>query len=370
MSVRLEDIAKKTGVSVMTVSRALRGIGRMKAETRTRIREAAVKMGYSAMSTVIIPSPTLSSKADYVLRLLAPTIRYPISADVGGWFLDRMVEGTRHRLEISNGTMESHHFDTLEQTLDYIREKRFQGVVILQPLPDAWVRRLCDAVAVVCLSEDSMYTSEVDTVRSNEAHATARILGELERRGHRNIAWFGVLDRNQPTRDFSSEPGVQDDRSLSSVQVARYGVWAVMEKVKSPHVRNKLYLEDRDWACQELEEVVTHALDKILAETDRPTAVVCYSDPGAIEVYRQLVERGFRIPDDISLVSCGSRGSFPDDIPVITSTVTPVEQIGQVVPELIERRLANPDATPIGIRLENTWCEGETLKDLSATSKQ
>lgn len=361
MSVRLEDIAKAAGVSVMTVSRALRGIGRMRPETRTRIRETAVQMGYHAMSTIIVPSPTLSKKADYALRLLAPNIRNPVSAEeVGGWFLKGMVEGARRRLEISDGTIETRHFDTLEQTLEYTRKNKYHGVVILQPLPEPWICRLCETAAVVCLSEDSLYTSGVDTVRGNEAHAAARVVKELQLRGHRDVAWVGVLDRNMPARDFRT-PGSPEDHSLSATLIARYGTWAMIEKMRIPGVRHQLYLEDRDWETRSLEEVIRVVLDRILAGTNRPSAIVSHSGSGAIEIYRQLRARGVRVPEEISLVSCGSSGMFPKGIPKISGTVTPVEQIGQVVPELIERRLANPDATPVGIRLENEWLEGKTL---------
>jgi len=45
-SVTMQDIAAQTGVSTMTVSRALRGIGN--ADTIKRIRLAAQELGYRA----------------------------------------------------------------------------------------------------------------------------------------------------------------------------------------------------------------------------------------------------------------------------------------------------------------------------------
>lgn len=43
---KLEDVARLSGVHAMTVSRALRNVGRMRPETRERIAEAVRKLGY------------------------------------------------------------------------------------------------------------------------------------------------------------------------------------------------------------------------------------------------------------------------------------------------------------------------------------
>ena len=45
---KLKDIAAATGVHEMTVSRALRNVGRMRQETRQRVLEAALKLGARA----------------------------------------------------------------------------------------------------------------------------------------------------------------------------------------------------------------------------------------------------------------------------------------------------------------------------------
>ena len=47
MAATLKDIAQEVGVSVTTVSRALTGYNDVAAETRQRIQEAAVRLGYS-----------------------------------------------------------------------------------------------------------------------------------------------------------------------------------------------------------------------------------------------------------------------------------------------------------------------------------
>ena len=45
-SLTLRDVSEASGVSEMTVSRVLRGLGDVSETTRTRVREAAARLGY------------------------------------------------------------------------------------------------------------------------------------------------------------------------------------------------------------------------------------------------------------------------------------------------------------------------------------
>src|SRR5262245_49654653 len=105
MPVTLKHIASELGLSQMTVSRALRGVSRINAETRQRVRDTAVRMGYRGSDGVMLRPIVRSGKGNHTLRLLLPTVARRIGAEGGSWFLDRMVAAVRARLEHSNGKM-------------------------------------------------------------------------------------------------------------------------------------------------------------------------------------------------------------------------------------------------------------------------
>ena len=81
MAVTLKNIADELGISQMTVSRALRGVSRINPETRQRVREAAVRLGYQPIGGVMLPPTIRSGKGNHTLRLLLPTISCRIGAD-------------------------------------------------------------------------------------------------------------------------------------------------------------------------------------------------------------------------------------------------------------------------------------------------
>lgn len=81
MSVKLKDIAEKTGFSINTVSRALRGDSRISDATRTKIQEIAKQMGY-------IPNVIAGS-----MRLNRSKTIGVISADSANPFFAEVIQG-------------------------------------------------------------------------------------------------------------------------------------------------------------------------------------------------------------------------------------------------------------------------------------
>src|SRR5271170_443168 len=74
--VRLKDIAAQAGVSVMTVSKSLRGARDISAETKTRIKVLAQQMGYMPDST----AQGLRNRTTKLFGLILSTVTNPIFA--------------------------------------------------------------------------------------------------------------------------------------------------------------------------------------------------------------------------------------------------------------------------------------------------
>src|SRR5919199_6836044 len=117
------DVARRAGVSVATVSRALRGLPNVSRDTRTRVLTAADELGYSA-------SPLASGLATGRMRAVGVLLPY-----AGRWFFAEVVHGIERALR-------SHGYDLVLHVLaDADRRRDF-----FASLP---VRRRVDAVLVV-----------------------------------------------------------------------------------------------------------------------------------------------------------------------------------------------------------------------------
>ena len=102
-------------------------------------------------------------------------------------------------------------------------------------------------------------------------------------------------------------------------------------------------------------------LDKLLNRKQPPTAIICSCDPVALSVLQQLKHRGIQVPDEMNLVSYGGSPDVQTSTPVISSVSMPMEIIGRVIPELIERRLADPQAVSVSMQFQTTWQTGQSI---------
>jgi len=84
----IEDVAREAGVSVATVSRALRGLPNVAARTRARVEEAAKQLNYRADPS----AARLATGRTKLVQLATPT--------VDGWYFARFLAGAiDHLLE-------------------------------------------------------------------------------------------------------------------------------------------------------------------------------------------------------------------------------------------------------------------------------
>lgn len=367
MPVTLRHIAEELGISQMTVSRALRGVSRTSPETRRRVRDAAVRLGYQPIEGVFAAPTVRAGKGNHSLRLLLPTISRRLGAEGGSWWLDRMVTAMRERLELSNGRLVEQHFQSLDEMVEEYRRGRFHGIVLRQPLPHRWIEKL-QRLAPIVYAVEFDHQMGVDSVYSNEHRSASMLLDYLSQHGHQQIAWFGILDRNAPYSvvfDALDESSIVD-RAAFSVHGARHAAWANIAHCQIAGQKQPLVLVERDWRTQDLECVVTEGLDRILAIVPKVTAIVCSSDPVAVSVIEQLKARGLRVPQDLSVVSYGGSPEARSASPSVTSVEMPMEMIGRVIPELVERRLADPDAVPLSVQFQTTLYEGASVGEAKA----
>ena len=106
---------------------------------------------------------------------------------------------------------------------------------------------------------------------------------------------------------------------------------------------------------------VEQGLERILALDPRPTAIVCSCDPVALSLLGLLAARGLRVPKDMSVVSFGGSDEVKAARPSVTALEMPMHTIGRVIPELIERRMADPKAAPISVQFEATLFVGGSV---------
>ncbi len=81
------------------------------------------------------------------------------------------------------------------------------------------------------------------------------------------------------------------------------------------------------------------------------TALVCYNDVAAIGAIRAIMDRGLRVPEDISVVGFDDIQSAAFHNPSLTTIRQPLQQMGVVAARILLQRIRGqatfPDAVPI-----------------------
>ncbi|MCF7855484.1 MAG: LacI family transcriptional regulator [Candidatus Pacebacteria bacterium] len=360
----LESIAERVGVTKMTVSRALRGVGRISDGTRQRVREAAAELGYLELNQGILTAPSHRGKTDLSLRLIVAYIKGDQEAQESE-LSQELLRGLKERVAFCHGSVKVIVIESLKDILAAWDEHRAHGLVLRCVLPPAWVETLRQRGPVVYATSNDVYAG-VDAVYCTEMRTAVLVSSYLHRHGHDNVAWFGFFDKHIQAYKLLNEDNFY---KIASGQGPRYAAWSYFAQYGGRSTSNTVVILERDWNTDSLSDVVRRGLATILIARPRPSAIVAPGNFAGKALIEQAREVGLRIPEDISIISYGGVHTARQTTPPLTCVTLPHYTIGRTIPELVERRLADPDATPVTLQFEADIRDGETVASLSADNE-
>lgn len=306
----IRDVAHDVGMSTATVSRALRGLPRVSADTREKVMESALRLGY-------VPSPSAAGLASGQTRMVAVIVPF-----VTRWFFSSVVHGAEEVLRDRGydlllynlaGDRDARH--RVFQT--HLLSKRVDAVLILSLTPTiqevAWLQQLGRPVAMVGAEIPGWASVCID---DDEAARTA--VDHLAELGHRRIAYVGgstneldfaaPLARRRGYRGAMHEAGLPIEQRLECT-----GDFTIQGGIRAGHA--------------------------LLDQHDPPTAVFAASDEMAIGVLRAARELGLEVPRDVSVIGIDDHemAEFFD----LSTVAQPVHEQGRMAAGLV---LAGLDA--------------------------
>lgn len=366
MAATLQEIAKHAGVSTMTASRVLRGMGRVNPQTREKVVEVAQRLGYRKLSNGQVMHSGQGG-SDMHLRIMLgcgrihvkdTSLPYAPKGDLHTQLADELEK----QLSDTGGKLVSIPLETLDQVISDIQKHKPHGLVLRQPIPTDWLDILREMLPIIyAVSYD--HQSGIDSIYTNEHRSAAMIYKKLSEMGHREIGWFGIVDRHSATHEWAEmfESNCLVDRLCCSIHAVRYAAWANLAYCQVNSFKQPLILMERDWRMQSLDDVVRDAVDQFLQLRPQPTAIVTPADEIGLSVIGALKQRGLSVPDDMSVISYGGSLITSNSQPEMASVVLPMAAIGRTIPELIRRRLADPNALPVSMQLETEFLDGKSL---------
>ena len=277
--VRLKDIAREAGVSVMTVSKALRDAPDIAAKTKLRIGDLAKRMGY----TPNLGARSLRIRETRLLGLVIPATTDPVFARIVMAIEQRALE---HGYEL----VLAHTWNKAEREETILRNlisRRVDGI-FLSPVyrndPDVPAYRELKqrGIPTVIMGPLAEFCADFVNVQSLGNESAFGMTQHLIDLGHKRIAFFAgprfsarAVSRQEGYRRALRENNIDEDPSL----VFNAGM-TIAEGAK--------------------------AAEHFLEEQTKATAVQTVNDLVAIGAANVLLERGLKIPDDMSMAGFGN----------------------------------------------------------------
>jgi len=279
----ISDVAKRAGVSAMTVSRVVNGTGHTSAATRARVEAAIDELGYVPNAL----ARQLRSKRTKTIALLVSDISNPYFTTIARGVEDFFVAHGYSVMYCNTDEDETEE----EQYLLMLIERQVDGVLLVPARSSGESFRLLASHRTPVVVIDRRVTSRsVDSVRCDSEAGAHSLVEHLVKLGHRQIAVLTgspsistSMDRVLGARRALEEAGLELPDAMVHYGSFNYG--------KSNQADGHRM-----------------ALDMLAAPGPRPTAVFCANNFIAFGAIRALREAGLRVPDDISIVAF-------DDIP-------------------------------------------------------
>ncbi len=302
--VTIKDIAEYTGVSYATVSRTLNNMSGVNQATREKILTAASEMGYRPN----IHARSLKTNKTYTIALIVPDISNPFFADIALSVNEFAFEkGYTTILCSSNWNVEIE-----ARQIEQLETQRVDGI-IYKPAgrnPVDLSNLTAPSVLISCLPGENSTYIEVDNYRGGQIAAE-----HLCECGYKHFAFIGGTHESQSNQ---------------------YRLDGYSERLKKlgKDIRNENILYG-DFSV----ESGYHMAARVMSGTDKPDAIFCGNDIIALGAQQYLLEKNYRIPEEIGLVGF-------DDILIaglpqvlLTTIAQPRHLMGKTAAEILLRSI-------------------------------
>jgi LacI family transcriptional regulator len=277
LSVTLREVARAAGVSTASASRALAHSDRVSVELRGRILAAAERLGYAPN----FAARSLAARRSGLIGVMVNTLAEPHLADTLT-ALERRLAAAGYGLVIV--APQGASGPSLTRALQQLLGRGAEGLVLADT---AHARELSPVLRArrlpwIAMADDALGGElAIDGGRRRGAELACRYLLDL---GHRR---FGVI-----ACDAATAAGVVD--ALPGGVVA-----------------GTAPVQDGDAAQA--------AMQRLLDQQDRPTAVICDRDLYALAAVRACLGQGVSVPSAVSIIGFGDADFARRAVPALTT---------------------------------------------------
>ncbi len=311
----IQDVAALAEVSVATVSRVINQNSYVSLELATKVRDAMVVLNYHPSNL----ARSLRRQQTQTIGILVPELGHPFFSQ-----LAQAMEQTLFKYKYYCLICSVEEDQAKEQAyISMFLRQRVDGVIAVPTggsEPD--YNRLSKRDIPFVLVDRDLPDLKVNRVLCNNHQGAAKITRYLISLGHRSFAVVGESKYSQSMKERMA--GVSHTLSMDPSCV-------LVPQKRSLDLTDQFELGYKS-ACV------------LLGQRERPTAIISLTDVIALGVIHAAVERGLRVPDDVSVTGFDDIQLAAYVSPSLTTVHQPLRKMGQTAAALLLAALNSEDA--------------------------
>ena len=320
--VSMNDVAKKAGVSIATVSRVLNNNGNVNEATRVKILKAIKDLKYQPSRVAKrLRSKSVSSN---LFGVLIPDIENPFYVDV--------LRGIEELAYNNNSAIIMCNFGQDEKKeklyLDILQSEAIDGLIAAPAREDdpQLIRMLKGGLPVVCVDR-GLSGADVDVVLVDNRTGAFNAVDYLIKSGYKRIAYIAGLPEIPSSK--LRESGYKD-------ALAENGIPFCEELVRFGNSKHESGIQ----LCSELLDL-----------PNPPDAIFTGNNLITLGALETIHKRKLKIPKDIAIVGFDDMYWSSSLNPPLTAVRQPAYEIGKRAVELLIQRIQDPERSCIQMTL-------------------
>ncbi|MGG1514165.1 LacI family DNA-binding transcriptional regulator [Paenibacillus oryzisoli] len=309
--VTIYDIAKKAGVSPMTVSRVINRSPLIKESTRMKVEQVLREMDYLPNKQ----ARSLTSRETGLVSLVIPDISNPFFTNVVRGAEDKALQ-LGYQLILGNT---DENKDKEAKYTEMLMSTRVDGVLIVpasdesednmkklvkRGIPFVYVDRTLDAIPA-------------DSVKGDNYNTTRLLVQHLIQLGHKRIAFINGPRYLSNTRERAL--AFRETMGLHELET------------------NPVYMFETHLKKDSMEEIIDKWAS--LQSVERPTAILAANNFIGVNTLRALQALHLQVPDDVAVACFDDPDIIPDYNPFLTVAKQPAYDMGYLGMQLLIERI-------------------------------
>lgn len=300
MASTIKDVAKMADVSISTVSRVINDSKPVSPEARRRVLKAIEVLDYK-------PNEVARSLVTKKSNLIGVIVN-----DIGSTYVSSILRGVEEigRMYKYDILLSSSYGDSEVEVkfAKLLLQKQVEGIIVISDTLNTKLLYRLEESKIPYINVNRFYNvDEHYTVGVNHKDGTYQMTNYLVENGHKNIGLLYVRKDFDRTEEKIKEDGYLEALEEHGLAKNTIGIEGIREK-------------DVAGIMDKVEEIIKSGV----------TAFVTTQDELGIHLQNALLDRGYKIPEDVSITGYGATEMTELTRPKLTSVKVPYYDIGAV----------------------------------------